>query len=192
MFRSKKNEKLKGDKDKEKERSVFEERVREAIGGAEDADDDLIKFISDVYKDLSLINKRLHYPADLPVAIENLQEDSKNFAFTKEQNNRLNKRLNELRDELSKKEKELNEIKGNNKPLDLLSDKEIEREYLKRKHLKPGATFKINNVNMVIDCLEYNEKGGEAVYFFDTRNDDLITSKMSVDAVLGIMGVYDV
>ncbi len=104
---------------------------------------------------------------------------------------KLNAELRESKKELRKAREACENKRKELRRLNIYDDKEIEREYLKRKHLKPGATFKINNVNMVIDCLEYNERDGEAVYFFDTRNDDLITSKMSVDAVLGIMGVYD-
>ena len=165
-----------------------------------DEDDYVVRLVAGLSKDMLEISKRLNCdPGVAPFKVsllKSVEEEKKDILTalveSEKKADKLNMDLRDCEKALKKARKACESKRKELRRLNIYDDKEIEREYLKRKHLKPGASFEINSVNMVIDCLEYNEKDGEAVYFFDTRNDDLITSKMSVDAVLGIMGVYDV
>ena len=135
--------------EKKVERTVFENRVRHAVGGDDWSEENLINFIADMKKDFNLIFGKLHYPADLPAAIDDLKADKDNLARSQEENIRLQRELNKTKEKLLTR-----------KWLSEYTDDELEKEQENRHlakmikvHLKPGVQFSLMDTDYVITAV---------------------------------------
>ncbi len=132
--------------EKKGERTVFENRVRHAVGGDDWSEENLINFISTMKKGFNLVFEKLRYPADLPAAIDDLVADKDNLARLKEENIRLQRELNKTKEKLLTR-----------KWLSEYTDDELEKEQENRHlakmiqtHIKPGVQFTLMDTEYVI------------------------------------------